>query len=226
MNWFHISKMSRRSIIFILLPLFLSTGCSAGRLGRTPSKIESPCDRQADLYLEKGDWDKAIESHERFVREKPDSALAHYHLGYAYGFVGKHQSEIEEYERAIELGLKKFDLFYNLGMVYAEYRTDYDKALETFKQAEGMDPENDEIHYALGLAYWFKEAESDAVMELLKTINLNPRHLEAHSLLGEIYFQRGQYDFAKAEWEIILGIDPNNEMARKRLEEIRNLAPR
>ena len=225
-NLFHSIKMSRRSIIFILLPLFLSMGCSAGRLSRSPSKTESPCDKQADLYLERGDWDKAIESHERFVLENPDCALAHYHLGYAYGFKGKHQREIDEYERAIELGLKKYDLFYNLGMVYAEYRTDYDKALEAFKQAEGMDPENDEIHYALALAYWFKEAESDAVVELLKTINLNPRHLEAHSLLGEIYFQRGQYDFAKAEWEIILGIDPKNEMARKRLEQIRNLAPR
>lgn len=218
--------MGRRNLIFPLLLLALSTACSIGQIGRSPAKSESVCDKQADLYLERGDWDKAIESHERFVLEKPDCALAHYHLGYAYGFKGKHQREIEEYERAIELGLKRFDLFYNLGMVYAEYRKDYDKALEAFKQAEGMGPENDEIHYALGLAYWFKEAESDAVMELLKTIKFNPRHLEAHSLLGEIYFQRGQYDFAKAEWEIILGIDPNNEMARKRLEQIMNLAPR
>lgn len=215
--------MGRRSLILLLL--VLSMGCSIGQIARSPSKSGSVCDKQADLYLERGDWDKAIESHERIVRENPDSALAHYHLGYAYGFKGKHQGEIEEYERAIELGLKKFDLFYNLGMVYAEYRMDYDKALEAFKQAEGMGPENDEIHYALGLAYWFKEAESDAVVELLKTINLNPRHLEAHSLLGEIYFQRGQYDFAKAEWEIMLGIDPNNERARKRLEQIRNLVP-
>jgi tetratricopeptide (TPR) repeat protein len=201
-------------------------GCSSGQIAWAPSKSENVCDKKADLYLERGDWDKAIESHERCVLEKPDCALAHYHLGYAYGFKGKHQREIDEYERAIELGLKRYDLFYNLGMVYAEYRMDYDKALEVFKQAEGMKSENDEIHYALALAYWFKEAESDAVMELMKTINLNPRHLEAHSLLGEIYFQRGQYDFAKAEWEIVLGIDPNNERARKRLEQVRNLVPR
>ncbi len=86
--------------------------------------------------------------------------------------------------------MKKFDLFYNLGMAYAEYLTDYDKALEAFKQAERMDPKNDEIHYALGLAYWFKESESEAVAEFMKAVNLNPRHIEAHSLLGEIYFRR------------------------------------
>ena len=226
MNWLYSIEMGRRSLIFPLLFLALSMGCSIGQTARVPSKSESVCDKQADLYLERQDWDKAIESHERFLLEKPDCALAHYHWGNAYGFKGKHQREIDEYEKAIELGLKRYDLFYNLGMVYAEYRMDYDKALEAFKQAEGMNSENDEIHYALALAYWFKEAESDAVVELLKTINLNPRHLEAHSLLGEIYFQRGQYDFAKAEWEIMLGIDPNNEMARKRLEQIRNLVPR
>ena len=209
-----------------MLLIFLSAGCSIDHLVQSPSKIETICDRQADVYLEKGHWDKAIESHEQIVRENPNFALAHYHLGYAYGFKEKHDREIEEYEKAIQLGLKKFDLFYNLGMAYAEYLMDYDKALEVFKQAERMDPKNDEIHYALGLAYWFKETESEAAAEFLKTINLNPRHIEAHALLGEIYFRRGQYDFAKAEWERILELDPNNEMARKRLEEIRVLHPR
>jgi tetratricopeptide (TPR) repeat protein len=219
-------KMNRKGIVILLLFLSLSAGCSVARLGRHPSKIQTICDGEADSYLEKGDWQKAIESHERIVRENPDFALAHYHLGYAYGFVGKHDTEIDEYERAIHLGLRRFGLFYNLGMVYAEHRRDYDKALEAFKQAERMDPKDDEIHYALGLAYWFKEAESQAVAELLKTINLNPRHIEAHALLGEIYFRRGQYDFSKAEWERVLELDPNNEMARKRLKELGDLHPR
>ncbi|MCK5551797.1 MAG: tetratricopeptide repeat protein, partial [Deltaproteobacteria bacterium] len=194
-------KMNRKGIVILLLFLFLYAGCSIGHRGQSRSRIQAICDKGADSYLEKGDWQKAIESHERIVRENPHFALAHYHLGYAYGFMGKQDREIDEYERAIQLGLKRFDLFYNLGMVYAEHLGDYDRALELFKQAERMDPKDDEIHYALGLAYWFKEAESQAVAELLKTINLNPRHIEAHALLGEIYFRRGQYDFSKAEWE-------------------------
>jgi lipoprotein NlpI len=88
-----------------------------------------------------------------------------------------------------------------------------------------MDPENDEIHYAMGLAYWFNDAESMAVRKFLKTVNLNPRHIEAHTLLGEIYTRRGQYDFAKAEWELVLELDPHNEMARAKLKEIRDLHP-
>ncbi|UCD70947.1 MAG: tetratricopeptide repeat protein [Syntrophobacterales bacterium] len=218
--------MKYKSITNPFFFLFLFVGCSFGHLGLSPSKIQTICDREADFYLEQGDWDKAIDSHEQVIQDNPHFALAHYHLGYAYGFKGMHEREIEEYEKAVQLGLKKFDLFYNLGMTYAEYLRDYDKALKVFKQAERMDSKNDEIHYALGLAYWFKEAESEAVTEFMKTINLNPRHIEAHALLGEIYFRREQYDFAKAEWERVLELDPNNEMARKRLEEIRVFLPR
>ncbi|NIS61517.1 MAG: tetratricopeptide repeat protein [Proteobacteria bacterium] len=187
--------------------------------------IQTICSKEADLHLEKGNWNKAIEFHERIIREKPDFALAHYHLGYAYGFKGEHDREIEQYEKAMQLGLKKFDLFYNAGMAYAQHLGDYDKALEIFKEAERIDPKNDEIHYALGLAYWFKEEESDAAREFLKAVNLNPRHIEAHALLGEIYARRGQYDFARAEWEMVLELDPHNEMAKRRLREIRDAQP-
>lgn len=215
--------MNRKSIVATLFLVLVLAGCSSSHLGKSPSMIQIICDRDADSHIEKGDWDKAIESHERIIREKPNFALAHYHLGYAYGFKERHDREIEEFEKAIQLGLNKFDLFYNLGMAYAEYLGDYGKALEVFKQAERIDPENDEIHYALGLAYWFKEAENEAVAELLKATKFNPGHVEAHALLGEIYFRRRQYDLARAEWERVLELDPNNDMARKRLKEIRNI---
>jgi tetratricopeptide (TPR) repeat protein len=218
--------MNRKSLVIPLFILFLSAGCSIGTLGQPPSKIQTICDQEADSYLEKCDWDKAIESHQKVIRENPNFALAHYHLGYAYGFKGHHDREIAEYEKAMQLGLKDSFLFLNLGLAYAEYLRDYDKALVVLKQAERIDPKNEEIHYALGATYWVKEEEDKAVAEFLKTVNLNPRHIEAHDFLGEIYFQRGQYDFAQAEWERVLELDPDNEMARKRLEEIRALHPR
>ncbi len=214
--------MNRKGIIIALLSFSIPTGCSIGNLGQSSPIIQTICDKEADLHLEKGNWDRAIELHERIIREKPTLALAHYHLGYAYGFKEEHDREVEEYEKAMQLGLRKFDLFYNAGMAYAEYLGDYDKALDVFKEAERIDPKNGEIHYALGLAYWFKEAESEAVREFLKTVNLNPEHIEAHALLGEIYTRRGQYDFAKAEWERVLELDPTNEMARTRLQELKN----
>lgn len=219
--------MIRNPILALLCSLLVSTGCSLHGRGRPPSApVQTICDREADLHLEKGHWDQAIELHQRIVREKPTLALAHYHLGYAYGFKGRHDREIEEYERARQLGLQKFDLFYNLGMAYAEYLGNYDRALAVLKQAESMEPENADILYAVGLVHWFKGVESEAVPKFLKATHLDPKHIEAHVLLGEIYSRRGQYDFAKATWEIVLELDPSNEMARERLKEIRDVHAR
>ena len=47
-----------------------------------------------------------------------NNALAHYHLGFAYGMTGNVSKEISEYRTAIGLGLKVWDLFLNLGLAY------------------------------------------------------------------------------------------------------------
>src|ERR1700683_4230299 len=48
------------------------------------------------------------------------NALAHYHLGYAYGMNHEAPAESREYVRATELGLHEWDLFLNLGLLYME----------------------------------------------------------------------------------------------------------
>jgi hypothetical protein len=51
-------------------------------------------------------------------RSHPANALAHYHLGFAYGMTGDETREINEYERATALGLSRWDLFLNLGIAF------------------------------------------------------------------------------------------------------------
>src|ERR1700733_6048130 len=74
------------------------------------------CDVAADVSLGLENYPKAIASHLELVRSEPNNALAHYHLGFAYGMVGRVNEEIAEYRTASRLGLKKWDLFLNLGL--------------------------------------------------------------------------------------------------------------
>ena len=76
------------------------------------------CDVVADFALGQEDYPKAIVLHRRFLRFDPNNALAHYHLGFAYGMVGRTDKEISEYLMAIKLGLHRWDLFLNLGQAY------------------------------------------------------------------------------------------------------------
>ena len=62
------------------------------------------------------DYPEAIRRHQLVIKDHPDNALAHYHLGFSYGLMGQHQQELTEYRDAIDLGLDDWQLFLNLGL--------------------------------------------------------------------------------------------------------------
>ena len=66
------------------------------------------------------DYPEAIRLHKMVISRNPDNALAHYHLGFAYGMIGKHDEELRQYRDAVELGLSDWALFLNLGLLYLE----------------------------------------------------------------------------------------------------------
>jgi tetratricopeptide (TPR) repeat protein len=76
------------------------------------------CDVAADLTLGLENYPEAIASHLKLMRSQPNNALAHYHLGFAYGMVGRVNEELAEYRTASRLGLRNWDLFLNLGLAY------------------------------------------------------------------------------------------------------------
>jgi Tfp pilus assembly protein PilF len=81
-----------------------------------------------------------------------NDALAHYHLGFAYGMVGRDAEEISEYLWAAKLGLHRWDLFLNLGLAYLEQHqlSNATAALET---AVFLGPEHPETHFNLATVY-------------------------------------------------------------------------
>src|SRR5215472_2512445 len=75
------------------------------------SLSEEICDVDADFALGIEDYRAAIALHRKVLRAHKDSALAHYHLGFAYGMNGRTRDEIDEYLAAAKLGLERWDLF-------------------------------------------------------------------------------------------------------------------
>src|ERR1700749_3978377 len=98
------------AIVFILLAGPLSSPLALADNG--------VCDVDADFALGREDYAKAIMLHRRFLLSHPGNALAHYHLGFAYGMTGLASEELGEYLTAARLGLNNWDLFLNLGLAY------------------------------------------------------------------------------------------------------------
>jgi len=178
------------------------------------------CDPLADYYLGMEDYPEAIRRHEQVIREHPDNALAHYHLGFAEGLIGQHDRELSEYQAAVRLGLSDWDLFLNLGLLYLETNQPA-TAINVLQLATLLAPEHPETHYNLAIAYdrvgKFKQAEQ----EILLSLRLNPSQLDARNQLGVIYAEEGYYARARDEWQELAASAPDYSPARTNLALLR-----
>jgi hypothetical protein len=107
------SNLTKQSVrILALALLLLLLGASGGsRAASLESEIcDVDPDRDSKIILQR------IALHRRFLSTHQSDALAHYHLGFAYGTTGRKSDEITEYVSAARLGLEKWDLFLNLGL--------------------------------------------------------------------------------------------------------------
>ena len=83
-------------------------------------------------------------------------------------------------------------------------------------------------------ALYFAEAEvqfqsqnqGQALLALLRCLQREPSHIEAHLNLGSLFAQLGFRRLARREWEICLAIDANYGPARTNLAQLATLRPR
>src|SRR5208283_631647 len=78
------------------------------------------CNPTADYFLGSEDYAEAARLHRALIKQHPNDALAHYHLGFAEGMMGDQADEIDQYQTAVRLGLNDWGLYLNLGRVYLE----------------------------------------------------------------------------------------------------------
>jgi len=181
-----------------------------------PQRDQQVCDPQADYYLGMENYPAAIHRHLVVIHEHPDNALAHYHLGFAYGVIGQHQRELQEYRRAVALGLDDWQVFLNLGLVYLE-EGQLREATQVLRLATLLGPYQPETHFNLGLTYERRAMLIDAEREMLFSLRLNPHEVDARNTLGLIYAEQGRYPLAREEWSDLLGTDPAYTPARENL---------
>ena len=194
----------------LLLSLSIGRNAIAGRAE------EQVCDVGADYSLGVEDYSETIRRHLEVLREHPDNALAHYHLGFALGMLGERMAEIKEYQRAAALGLRNWDLFLNLGLAQLE-SGDLEAATDSLRKAALFGEEHSESHFNLALVNQRRGRLADAEQETLASLQLNPGQADARNLLGVIYAQEGKTVRASLVWRELVREVPDYEPARTNL---------
>jgi protein O-mannosyl-transferase len=206
----------RHPLWFLLLAALVLQWPASAQPAQQNEAGDQVCDPLADYFLGMENYPEAIRRHVDVIRQHPDNALAHYHLGFSYGVTGQHQKELREYQKAVDLGLGDWELFLNLGLLYIESR-DLDSATDVLRLATLLAPAQPETHFNLGLAYEQRGMLAPAVQEMLVAVRLDPRQADAHNTLGVIYAEQGNYDQAREVWTELIDEVPDYTPARDNL---------
>jgi tetratricopeptide (TPR) repeat protein len=196
----------------ITLALLLQ-GVTSSQAGVSKEEI---CDINADFALGREDYTAAIALHRKVLRAHNDDALAHYHLGFAYGMTGRTRDEIGQYLTATKLGLRKWDLFLNLGIAYMG-QNDWPKAIKALQTGVLIAPDHPEAHFNLAIAYEKANRLSKALQEIIVSLHLAPEDPDERNTKGIICAELGDLICARDEWAHLVQVAPDYIPARVNL---------
>lgn len=95
-----------------------------------------------------------------------------------------------------------------------------DEALELCEKSVKKHPLYVTGHYVLGKCYLKKKMFDQAEKELKRVLLFDPKYIAAHRDYGDLMAQIGWHNTCEMSYEEIVRIDPFNEMAKRRLEEL------
>jgi cytochrome c-type biogenesis protein CcmH/NrfG len=96
-------------------------------------------------------------------------------------------------------------------------RGQIDEAIETYRYALTLKPDEADAHYKLGIAFGRKGLTEKAVEQYQMAIRLKPDFLDAHINLGNSFFVEGRIDNAIEEYKSALNISPDSVKANYNL---------
>lgn len=108
-------------------------------------------------------------------------------------------------ETQYETAMRKGREFYKKG--------ELEKAIEQFKLANKLKPQDDKALVELGTAYFDLGNDIEAILKLTQSVTINPKNSQALLLLGNIYYTRGDKDKAVNYYQKFLQISPDSPYA-------------
>ena len=106
-----------------------------------------------------------------------------------------------------------------MGNAYGK-KQEYDKAIEAYQKAVGINPKRDEAYYNMGNAYRKKQESDNAIEAYQKAVKFNPKRDEAYYSMGNAYSDKKEYDKAIEAYQKAVAINPKKDEAYTNLFEL------
>src|SRR5271155_1867121 len=182
-------------------------GTSRTKIPQDPAAIElNRLLTAAQDAVSKNDYASAAKDYQAYLAKKPDDAVVHYDLGYAYTALQKPADAKSEYEKAIALDPKMAPAYQNLGVTLIP--TDPAAAIAPLQRAAELVPEDARTKWLLGIALEATKKDASAIEQYQAAERLDPKNVEIRNSLGFALLKTGQASGAEAAFRQALSLQP------------------
>lgn len=152
-----------------------------------------------------GALEAAIDAYRRALAVRPDFRRASNNLILTLVRAGRGRESIELARRVVAGAPEDPNAYFTLGLALTEQ--DVDEAVKTFRRVLQLAPRHALARYNLAQVLKRADRTAEAVEELRRAIEIEPR-AEAHYTLGVIYWQQGDLDRALDRLRAAAAADP------------------
>jgi len=177
----------------------------------------------ARRFIERGDYDKAIEIYQYILIRYSDYPIAVEHanayLGDIFLTLRQLDTAEEHIKKAISFSTEKPGYHYILGFIYSIERR-WNKAIPEFETAVKKEPDNGEYLRGLAWAVYSSGDVAKGLASLEKASHMAPANANILTDLAVAYLSSINIEKAKEYAERAAQLDPTNSVARDVLERV------
>jgi len=157
----------------------------------------------------------------RVAAQSPDNTFARIWLGVLHLQRGETAEAQARFAEVLRVDPGNAGACYFLG-VMAAVEHDGVSAVRWFRKAQELGSDDPETHYRLAQAFLSMDMPLNARLEFERTLAINPRHTKALHDLGWVLYNQGFGEEAKALWQRVLSLNPDDAQARTSLAKVHN----
>jgi len=167
---------------------------------------------QAEEAIEKKDFQRAVDALQKYLAEKPDDALAHVQLGYAFVGLARREEARAEFVRAIELNGKLAEAHLNLALLLLKQEPT--AAIAPLSKVIELKPEQAWPRQLLGTAYERSGKLAEAIEQYRAASRLDVKNSEVRMDLGRALLNLDRAGEAESSFREALQLEPKSAAAQ------------
>lgn len=162
--------------------------------------------RQGERYYKLQQYDEAMQSLSKAIREQSNTAQFYNSRGNVYNKLGDYENAILDYDKAIELNPEYSIAYRNRGRIY-KILDNYKKAMSDYEKAIELNPEYSAAFNSRGIIYYEWKDYDRAIANYNKALEFTPNYHLAFNNRGNVYYELGDYEKAMSDYNKALEID-------------------